>query len=596
MNPPAASPPSPRRQLWRTAVLMLALAALVLTGGNIWLRQARIARMRTGLPPMPAATPNATLHDLLAKAWTEAEATGRLSALAELGRLCHANGYHREAETCWRQLIREQPDEARWHYYLADLLRMAGDQAAVEAELELTVAADPAAATAWLQLAEMKFKSGRHDAAEADYRRRLSLLPDDPYAALGLARIAQFRGNSDEARRQLEQVLQHHPKFSAAQNLYAELQAAAGREDLADLHRWLGREAGRFHEADDPWMEEVNAHCHEAKRLCHLGVIDYQTGRGDLGRARFEEAITLSPGDPLAYQMLGELLLMQGAAEPAREILARGIALAQVVAPNPGHYLKLCEACQKLDRGAEARQALHDGLARHPSSAELHHSLGRLLGAEGHKAEALDAYRRALELNPSFAEADFSLAQGLLEQGKKAEAVQALQHALSMQPTYPKALLLLGRFELDAGRPEAAGAYLLPLLKANPGEPGVRQIVARWHQQAGLAVEKTDATSAERHYRAGLSLQPDDPELNASLGVQLLITDRIAEAVPYLEAYHRLQPANTQAALFLGQAYARTGRVAEARQVLTAGLQAAELAGQAGTARNFREILSVLQQ
>lgn len=575
-------------------MLLLALAALALTGGTIWQRQARVARVQAALPPIPAATPNATLRDLLAQARAEAAATGRLSAVAELGRLCHANGFHREAAACWEQLIREQPGEARWHYYLADLRRIAGDYAAAEEQLQLTVAADPSAATAWLQLAEMKFKSGRQDAAEADYRHRLDLLPDDPYAALGLARLAQFRGNNDDACRQLEQVLQRHPKFSAAHNLYAELQAAAGREELADQHRWLGREAGRFHEADDPWMEEVNAHCHEPKRLCHLGVIAYQTGRGDLGRARFEHAIALGPDDPLAYQMLGELLLTQGSAEPAREILARGIALARVVAPNPAHYLKLSEACQKLDRRDEARRALRDGLVRHPGSAELHHGLGRLLAAEGHQAEALAAYRRALALNPSYAEADFSLAQGLLEQGNKPEAVQALQHALQMQPTFPKALLLLGRFELDAGRPEAAGAYLLPLLKANPGVPEIRQIVARWHQRAGQAAERTDAAAAEQHFRDGLKLQPDDPELNASLGVRLLVSDRVAEAVPPLEAYHRLQPANPQAALFLGQAYARTGRLAEARQVLADGLRQAEQAGQGGTARNFREILSVL--
>lgn len=593
MSPPATPSVVPRRRRWFHAVLVLALCGLAAGGGAFRLRQARADRVRAALPAVATPAANAMLRALLSQAQADA-AAGSLPAVAELGRLCHANGLRREAEACWRLLIREQPGEPRWHYYLADLLRTAGDHPAAEAELEATVAADPAAATAWLQLAEMQFKSGRPEGAATGYMRRLELLPDDPYAELGLARVAQLQGRTDETRWRLERILRLHPQFSAAHNLYAELQAAAGREDLADHHRWLGREAGRFREADDPWMDELHARCHEPKRLCHLGVIAYQTKRGDLGRASFERAIALAPGDPLAYQLLGDLLLQQGAAGEARDLLARGIALAQTVAPTPAHYLKLSEAGQKLGRGDEARQVLRDGLVRHPDSAELHHGLGNLHRAEGNAAEALAAYRRALELDPSFVEADFALALTLLESGGTEEAVQALQHALTMQPTFPKALLLLARLEMEAGRTEDAGRHLLPLLKANPGSPEIRRIVARWRLQTGRALEKADPAAAERHYRDGLKLQPDDPELNASLGVFLLVADRASEAVPALEAYHRLQPASPQAALFLGQAYARSGRLAEARRVLTAGLQQAEQAGQSPTVRHFREILSML--
>jgi HemY protein len=577
------------------AVVVLALAMVAAGGTMFWLRQSRLSRLRAALPAAPVTAPNPALGDLLTGALTAARQTGELADIAALGRLYHANGYATEAAACWRLLATLQPHEARWHYYLADLHRTAGDYAAAEAELEATVGIDSGAATAWLQLAEMKFKSGRHAAAEADYRRRLALVPDDPYAELGLARLSQLQGRTADAHTQLEQILRRDPKFSAAQNLYAEWQAAAGREDLADLHRWLGREAGRFREADDPWMDEVNAACHEAKRLCHLGTIAYQTGRGDLGRARFEHAVAIAPTDPLAYQLLGELQLQSGEAESARQTLARGIATARDIAPTPTHYLKLSEACQKLARASEARQALSDGLGRHPSAAELHHALGNQLAAEGKTGDALASYRRALEFNPSFVDADFAQAMVLLPLGRRQEAAQALRHALLQQPTYPKALLLLARLEIDQGRIESAGQYLLPLLKANPGAPEIRQIVAGWRMQAGQAVEKSDARAAENHYRAGLALQPGHPGLNASLGVHLLITDRAADAVPFLEIYQRAQPANLQAALFLGQAYARTRRTPEARRILTDGLRQAEESGQTTAAGHFREILSALR-
>ncbi|HEX2860467.1 MAG TPA: tetratricopeptide repeat protein [Lacunisphaera sp.] len=589
---PPSPPPRARRAL--PTVLTLAAVAVLAAGGALWWRENQVSRVRASLPAPPAAVPTPTLGALLGKAQAGA-ARGSLEAVAELGRLYHANEFRREAEACWRLLIRAQPDEARWHYYLADLLRMTGDQAAVEQQLALTVAADPKAASAWLQLAEMQFKTGRLDAAEAGYARRVELLPNDPYAELGLARIAQLRSRTDETLTRLERLLQQHPKFSAAHNLYAELQAAAGREELADLHRWLGREAGRFREADDPWMEELNARCHEPRRLCHLGVVAYQTGQGDRGKARFEKAIALAPGDPLAYELLGSLLLEQESAATAREVLIRGLDQAKDAAPSPLHFLKLNEACRVLNQPTAAREALTAGLNRYPDSPDLLHAEGNQLKLDGQPAEAAAAYRKALALNPSAVETDFALAILLLETGRREDAVQALNHALSMQPTFPKAMLLLARLEMDAGRFDAAGGHLLRLLKANPGSPEIRQITARWRLQAGRAVERSDPAAAERHYRAGLALQSEHPDLNASLGLQLLIGDRAAEAVPLLEIYQRAQPANPQAALFLGQAYARSGRMPDARRILTDGLRQAEHAGQTALAGHLREILSALR-
>lgn len=596
VNTRAVQSNRPARPHWLNARLMVTLvvvAALAAGGAGIWLRQARHARLRAGLPALPVALPNPTLGGLLAAAEAGA-AAGQLEAVAELGRLYHANEFRDEAEACWRLLIREQPHEARWHYYLADLLRMAGDQAAVEEQLALTVACDPGAASAWLQLAEMKFKSGRLDLAETDYRRRLELVPEDPYAELALARLAQLRGRRDESLTRLQALIGRHPKFSAAQNLYAELLSAVGREDLADYHRWLGREAGRFCEADDPWMEELNTRCHEPRRLCHLGVIAYQTNQGDRGRARFEQAVALAPGHPVAYELLGNLLLQQGSAREARDLLERGINQATAATPTATHYLKLSEACDKLEQPEPSRRALADGLQRHPDSPELLLAQGDRLKVEGKIVEAAESYRKALKLNPAFVEADLAFARLLLDENQEAEAIRALDHAMSMQPTFPQLLVMRAGLELRAGRIEAAGKYFLPLLKANPGVPELRQIVTHWRWQAGRAAAKSDPASAERHYRAGLALQADHADLNMDLGALLLATNRVAEAVAPLEAYYRLKPAKPEASLLLSEAYARSGRLAKAREVLAAGLQHAEQAGETTATNQFREILSKL--
>lgn len=588
-----APPIAPRQARLRLIVLVTGLAAAIATALFLGSRAARTTRLKAGLPPVPTRQINPTLLALM-QPHLAAAADGRLEAVAELGTLYHANEFRSEAEACWRLLAREDPGNARWHYYLADLLRHAGNQEGMEAELEATVRADPSAAIAWLQLAETKLKSGRIGPAMHDYRQRLKLLPGDPYARLGLARAALLQGQRDDARQQLEQLLRDQAKFPAAQNLYAELLSAAGQEDSADYHRWLGREAGRFREAEDPWMLELDARCHDARRLCHLGVIAYQTGQLDRARELFAKAIRVDPGFTLAYELLGTLRLEQGSTEEARDWLARGIAQAGNTAPTALHYLKLSEACAALQQTAAARQALADGLSRHPASPELLHAEANAHKAVGELAAAEACYRKAAAADPSYVDAEFALAVLLLETRRPVEARQALARALRMKPTYPKALLLLARLEMDAGNMEAAGTHLLPLLKANPGVPEIRQITAQWRLQAGHVCEKHDPAAAERHYRAGLALLPQHAELNASLGVLLLLSGRIPEAVPPLESFQRTQPTNPQAALYLGQAYARTGRLEEARRVLTAGLRAAEQSGQTATAGHLREILTML--
>lgn len=584
--------PKPASRRWAAAATATILFLGAIGAVALHTRQKR-HRIRAAMPPLPVTVSIPALREALTHAEAKAR-SGQLEAVAELGRILHANEFLAEAESCWRLLVREQPGEGRWHYYLADILRTTGDQAAAEEQLEQTVKVDPRAASAWLQLGEIKLKTGRWTEAAHDYRQRLRLVPDDPYAALGLARIDHLQGRRDNARVALEQILQRQPAFSAARNLYAELLAAFGREEEAERNRWLGREAGRFREADDPWLEEINVRCLEPRRLCHLGVIAYQTATGDRGRARFEQAIALMPTDPLPYQMLGALQLEGGDAAAARETLLRGLARATTLAPDAQHYLKLQEACLALHRDDEARRALADGLKRHPDAAELWYANGNQLKRDGKTPEAVAAFQRVTELNPAFVEADFALAVLWFEQGKRADAVALLQRALHKQPSFPKAQLVLARMEIDAGRFESAGSYLLPLLRANPGAPEVRQIVGQWRLQWGRQWEQSRPDLAEQHYREGVKLMPNDPDLNAALGILLLLKGDVEQAVGPLEIYQRTSPTNPQAALFLGQAYARVGRLPEARTVLTSGLRQAEQANQRTTANHLREILTQL--
>ena len=599
--PPPDHGPGGAHQTAHRQWLLVALALVVTALGAAGVLAGRwpglAERVAAGLPSPPDLKGKpAVLAELLSKAQAMTKThRDTLAGVAELGRLYHANGYRHEAEACWQLLQAEQPREAQWLYYLADLRRAASDYPAMGALLEQTVKLAPDYAPAWLHLAELQFKTGQLESAERNYGRRLALLPADPYARLGLARVALQNGRRDEARHRLEELIKDTPEFPPGHNLYAELLAGDGDIPGAGRQRFLGRETGRFREADDPWMDGMQAWCYDYARLCVLGTIEYQTAHGDWGKSFFERAIALRPDDPSGYEFLGSLHQKRNDPAKARDTLEQGLLKAKTLRPSVLFYVNLSRAYRDLKQPAEAVRIARQGLRQLGDAFELHDALGAALGDWGHPEEAVEALRTAVALNPNDSNANYNLAVALLALRRLDEALVALNRSLVLQPTFPNSLLLLGRVEMDSGRWEAAEKYLRPLYESHPEMPDARRLMAQWHWRAGRAAEANkDLVAAEHHYQEGLTVEPNHAELQAGLGTLYLIQGRFADAIRPLEAFHRLQPGNPQSSLFLGQAYAAMGQRDEARRILTEGVQIAERSGNSTTAQHCRDILQQL--
>lgn len=588
----------PRR--WRAWMVGATLGTIALGASAlpVWRRHALVTHVQANLPAAPEAR---SLPEKLAERVARAELQARnastaIDGVAELGRLYHASGYPREAEACWELLRTAEPREARWCYYLADLRRTASDHASMSELLTRTTQLAPDYAPAWLRLADLQLKSGQLADAERSYRTRLTLVPDDRYANLGLVRVAMQQGRNAEAKDLVARLVKTAPDFSPGHNLYAQMLSAQGQADAAAHHRWLGRETGRFREADDPWLEELMAWCFNYEQLCIRGAMDFQTKHGDRGKAYFERAIELQPEKLTGYTLLGSLYLESNEPARARDIFEHGLKVARGESPSALFFVHLSRAYRDLKQPAEAVRIARHGLARVGDHYELHDALGVALGDVGESAAAVEALRTAVALNPSDTNANYNLAVALIAEHRLDEAVDALHRSLDLRPTFPASLALLAQIEIDSGRWETAVKYVRPLYESHPEMPKARQLMAYWHLRSGTEAEnKADRVAAEQHYRAGVAIDPNHAELQSRLGTLYLVASRFSDAVEPLAAYHRLQPDNPQGCLFLGQAYAAVGRREEARRVLTKGAEIAERAGNITTARYCREILQHLQ-
>jgi len=599
MKRPAGKPSAaPKATRARHAVWWIVLLVLVALGGAAlaWRQHRLTTDLEAELPVRPSlAGQPAVLAELLDQAESRLRSGDtRLAGLADLGRLYHANGFPAEAAECWRLLRARDPAEPRWPYYLADLSRSASDHATTRSRLQETLLLAPDYAPARLLLADLQFKSGERADAADNYRRRLAALPHDPHARLGLARLALQQERTDEARAELEMLLKHAPNFSTAHNLYAELLAAAGDTAGAGRHRWLGQETQRYRDAEDPWLEELLAWCHDYDRLCLAGTREMHLENHDAARALFVRAIALKPGETQAYELLGSLHLKRHEAGQARDLLTRALTLT-TGRNSPVLFTTLSRAYRELGQPAEAERVAREGLDRLGRQPELLDALGLSLSVVGRQEEAIAAWQQALEKEPNDAGINHNLATALLALGRLDDALAALARSLTLRPTFLPTLLLRGEIELEAGHLDAAENHLRRAFDLHPGDATARRLLARWHLKMGAAAEsRQDPAVAERHYRDGLVLEAGHAELLVSLGAFYLVQSRPADAIEPLLAYHRQKPDSPEGFLFLGQAYAGAGHRDPARALLTQGAELADRLGRTRIATHCRSLLEKL--
>ncbi len=589
-----------KRGLWLNGALAVAVAGL--GGGLTYVVMAPTPteRIQAALPPLPdlgSAVPQ--LRTKLSEAHARVQRSGQLSDLADYGRLLQANDFAAEAMQTWRLLLHEDPTEGRWPYYLAHLYRDAGDVGETTALLQATTDVAPDYSPAWLQLGDIAFKSGRFPVARAYYETRLDQEPGDPYARLGLARIDLQENRPAEAMAALLKLVADHPAFASAHNLLSRLYRDNGDEDRAEKHRWLGFQSGRFATADDPWIRELHPWCFTPEKLFVIGMVDFQTNRGDRGRTEYEKAVAVDPKNPGNHELLGDYYRTINEPDLAVTTLSQSLSLAEMQGSTPPLLSLVNLAAIKREQGdlAASQRIAKAGIAAHPQAPELWVELGLTLDALQQFDAAQEAYRSALKLSPHFTAAHFNLGELHLQAERIEPAMASFKAALVQQPTFAPALRYLLQYTLATNRLAEAGDYAATALQAYWGDPDVRQLVSLYHLRRGRAELAAGARqSAIKQFQRGFELHPQDEELALELGSLQLAQGNFRAALAPLETLLELRPNDPSAHLFLAQAHLMDGRTRRAIGLLENGLKLAEASGQTQTAALLQEMLGSVKR
>lgn len=279
-----------------------------------------------------------------------------------------------------------------------------------------------------------------------------------------------------------------------------------------------------------------------------------------------------------AYGRLGMLLMAGEYFEAAEACLVN----ARTLAPERfrwAYYLgHLHERSGDLEEAAEAFERAHD---QRPGDfptlvwlVEVNVDLGRW-----------DAARPFLEqaraLRPGSEVVRYQLGRAAAAAGDHAAAVDHLEAVLSQNPAatvvhYPLGLAYRGLGDLDnarrhldrsGGRVDGGFSAGVGLSMADPLVEELRNALRSPQRHRTLALQADangDREEAVRQFRLALELEPDDADLQLSLGMALDRAGRAREALVELEAALRLDPRSAQANYLIGTLLERAGRDAEA--------------------------------
>ncbi len=352
-----------------------------------------------------------------------------------------------------------------------------------EALWRATLAENPAATMARLNLGDHLRRAGRPDEAIAVFRGVLADFPDDFDAHNDLGGILLFLGRPEEALVSLEKAAALNPRRAELQNNVGSALRALGRAAEAEA---------RFRAAlalDPEYSEAHN----------NLGAELAEQGNTDAALRHFTTALRLAPKSVSALNNLGQTCRTLGRLD---EALAHHRAALALKPDSPEALAGIGDVLVRQGQTAAGLSHLERAVAAAPAHPGFRGVLGRAYAAAGRDDDALAQLSRAVELAPASPEAHNNLGTALAQRGDRAGATARFARAVELAPDFLSARLNLGN-ALFAGQ--------------------------RW-------------AAAADHFAAAVAARPDDPDLAVRLAVSLVNAGRLAEAVAPFETALRLRP------------------------------------------------------
>jgi Flp pilus assembly protein TadD len=409
---------APLKSISLQASIILALFYVLLAASSavaqVKTRAERLERVSSLISSNQLAEAEQQLNQILKVAPNEAAALNLFGAIrAKQGRLNEAEGLFLRAIRSDKSLIGARMNLA----YLYVLKREPGKSAA---ELKEVLSLDPANTDAAYRLAWLLFSQGRFDECISlvDSVKQSQTLTGSMLALLG----DSYLGKGDAVK---------------AEESY--LQALAVESTNADSLLGLAQVAQTKGDTDTAavYVERASNLATSPDLLYKLARVALNLNLKSQAVAALKRAVELRPGEPSYHFALGIGLLKQppdllGAEQSFRQFLG-------LKPEDPQGQLYLGYVLLKQKKHAESRGWLLKSIRQDHGTPEAFYYLGLISQAQNDDAQAIELFQKSIQLAPSFASAHVALGATYLKLKNYPRAQHALETGVRLSPEDSKA-------------------------------------------------------------------------------------------------------------------------------------------------------------
>ena len=386
-----------------------------------------------------------------------------LDSIKTLTRLYHANGYLQEAMACYEALLALEPENPRWKHLFAFILSTYGYADDAEILWTDTIELDAEYIPSKIRLADVFLKSNRLVEANELYMIVHNQEPKNPYALIGLARVAIAQEDWQSAKSQLE-AASKHSAGKIGKDLLVTVYENLGDVRRAQVLRGEAKASGSFVDIPDPWLADVMIDCYDPAQLMNMGGLAAFGGDHSKGIEWSKRALEMDSKNPMAHFQIAEMYYQTRQLSKAYE----HFELATQYKPDfSDAWLKMMEIEKSRGNLAGADEVFYTGFMKCPNSPAYNLQYAMRLMKEGSRKQATGYLERSIKLNPNEAAAYIQLASNYFALNQQAKAKDSLVKALDVEPGNALAMLTLCYFYINSGDQVNAKKWL-DTIEAHP--------------------------------------------------------------------------------------------------------------------------------
>jgi tetratricopeptide (TPR) repeat protein len=366
---------------------------------------------------------------------------------------------------------------------------------------------------------------------------------------LGLGFLAAWLAVSQrlEPIGEIQQALQKRDFSRALATADVELKRLPREPALWTLRGMALAGLGREAESIAAYRQALKLRPNFLPALERTAEIEY--GKGDPGaRTTLERIVALRPDSAAANGMLAALAYERGDCETAAAHFGKVGAPLQA---NRAAIDQFGDCLTRLKRPSEAAALFRQVLASHPDDRQARYNLGVCLLEAKQPAEARAALMPLAQREVPESEELTLLAEASREADDIAGAIETLRRATKLYPREPRHYLDLATIAIDHE------SFDLGLEIVNVGIAKLPQSAPLYAMRGVLYVFTAHLDKAEADFSQATQLAPEDASGRLALGVALLSSEKLDEAIHVLREQVRANPKEARAQCYLAQALLR---------------------------------------